>query len=902
MEKRFSHLAMVIVAILSILSCTEDMTTDSPQTEPTAETIINGSGDPVVIGGSTEDSKHASAASAKLFNEIYGISVETETRMHYRDKDTLGLSPYFEWDNNDHVSLRQYAIGNDNKVLAESFTFSYRTEGGGRRTTIKGKDDKNIMRWFKTADVDSQEIASYRLLGAYPEKDEHIGDTDETKGKETYKGKITALSLNKSGEKINQDAPILVEYDTPRRQVVTINNSEYAKERARNGSYIYQPQDNQLFQVGYANTSSQWTQMHFKPILSTVVLKIVAPNNNEITRVDSVKLRLFKGNSYVGFAPKYRMLLKSDLTKYQELKRLETNERPVDIVVRFYNKNGADDDKKKSQEISAGKDIILTAYIPAIDLTKGNPEGYRVQAQVFCKDPVEVGAISIGEPGNLQGITYYTLPAAEKLAAKVNLRKVDPANWMNELPENTPIRNLSLPGAHIAAWALSDESGHDPIQHSTQDVSIKTMLEQGVRVFDLRMNSATVSNPTPPADQIGPATYNRNSNGEPFRYQAEQGNAVKIAKVFNDFMASHKGESVFIILSSVATAGKSTVSERRTEMINLWNSISGNCVEFSPDLTIGDAKGHLVLMVRPDPGFDVGAISPLNVPDKYIATNNQEQTYYDTWVYRTYSKKYCPLTGWHMAYGDQYAYFSPKSATEYKTYNAWSDDAWSKADGVLGSFGNNTRTLKNENSFHAWQDKESYDRGRYWYNARMLYLHDWDPLTELYPQKTYLGADLKVLDFEVIQKGTYTFTDYYGKTWTGLKPIDFKFRLMIDFMRMAGDPRYSKHWFATMLPVYINGDATQRNWWAYNVNGYNDGSERVETLPKMLLENMRGNIGRNRFGFIFLDGIPDKTKFANYNSSNVTYNNDSWDGQRRKIIQEVMNAILINNALTNIPK
>ena len=55
--------------------------------------------------------------------------------------------------------------------------------------------------------------------------------------------------------------------------------------------------------------------------------------------------------------------------------------------------------------------------------------------------------------------------------------------WMKELPDNTPLREMSIPGTHDsgALHSIGDVAG------KCQDLSIADQLAIGVRFFDIRL-------------------------------------------------------------------------------------------------------------------------------------------------------------------------------------------------------------------------------------------------------------------------------------------------------------------------------------------------------------------------------------------------------------------------------
>ena len=61
---------------------------------------------------------------------------------------------------------------------------------------------------------------------------------------------------------------------------------------------------------------------------------------------------------------------------------------------------------------------------------------------------------------------------------------VDHAEWMSSLADDTPLRDLSLPGTHDSATGILGSAATEIVR--TQSMSIRQQLEAGVRVLDIR--------------------------------------------------------------------------------------------------------------------------------------------------------------------------------------------------------------------------------------------------------------------------------------------------------------------------------------------------------------------------------------------------------------------------------
>lgn len=151
---------------------------------------------------------------------------------------------------------------------------------------------------------------------------------------------------------------------------------------------------------------------------------------------------------------------------------------------------------------------------------------------------------------------------------------INRGSWMEDLPGNVKVREVSLPGAHDAA--TSSLSGGST-GGKTQTYTIADQFERGVRVFDLR----------PREDMFIYHTYNTQ---------------VKMDDVFTaigEKLENNPTEfAIFIIRFERDTPTEAETSEWESKMKETLEKHDDKITAFSPSLTVDEARGKIIVLSR----------------------------------------------------------------------------------------------------------------------------------------------------------------------------------------------------------------------------------------------------------------------------------------------------------------
>lgn len=138
-------------------------------------------------------------------------------------------------------------------------------------------------------------------------------------------------------------------------------------------------------------------------------------------------------------------------------------------------------------------------------------------------------------------------------------------SWMAQLPDAMPMRRISLPGAHDAA-AKNLSTG------KTQDLDIAALWDAGVRAFDLRPNNNLTL------------------------YHGAASTGVTMEQAFSAIegkLAVDKNDFAFLLIKM-----EQANDAWPTTMANFLKQHDANIVQYSPNMTLGQARGKIVVVTR----------------------------------------------------------------------------------------------------------------------------------------------------------------------------------------------------------------------------------------------------------------------------------------------------------------
>lgn len=241
-------------------------------------------------------------------------------------------------------------------------------------------------------------------------------------------------------------------------------------------------------------------------------------------------------------------------------------------------------------DLGPGESVTFTIFLPPLPINSSNQVTVRVHATGETTQEV-----TIGDDANLN------IEASAK--ATINMPDYpteDTGNyWITPLDDNIYVSQLSIPGTHDAATMdCSLNAG------KCQSRSISEQLEMGIRCFDLR----------PAAPIIWP--FFESSSALPI-YHGTANCDIDLRDVydtFNTFLEAHPGEFIITILRWEEERALSSESRFNSAMNTFVGSTryTSHALESEyckKDVTIGEMRGKILTIMRPNQGSD---------PDEYF--------------------------------------------------------------------------------------------------------------------------------------------------------------------------------------------------------------------------------------------------------------------------------------------
>lgn len=157
--------------------------------------------------------------------------------------------------------------------------------------------------------------------------------------------------------------------------------------------------------------------------------------------------------------------------------------------------------------------------------------------------------------------------------------------WMTDLPDATKVRNISIPGSHDAATGngfTTLSSIGAAFSGVTQSLSLSEQWDAGVRAFDLR------------------PTYKSDADGKLKIYHG----ILETKLTMKDALQTIKSKLIenpqecAIILTRHESDSDDNSAEWPAAMADLMAEFEDYMVAFSPSLTLGDARGKMLLLSR----------------------------------------------------------------------------------------------------------------------------------------------------------------------------------------------------------------------------------------------------------------------------------------------------------------
>lgn len=257
-------------------------------------------------------------------------------------------------------------------------------------------------------------------------------------------------------------------------------------------------------------------------------------------------------------------------------------------------------------DLASNKTLTITAFLPPMSKEVAANLKRQVKVRVHATGNKELVASIKTNDASSDSWTTQLTPSVKrkiKLPAIPTSTNETGNNWITALDGSIYVSQMSIPGAHDAATGEEMASIIGDIFASTQEQTLATQWNLGVRAFDLR-----------------PAIYDAiiGSTNELWLYHGMTRVAVSWASAMNTIKANltdNPGEFAIVLFrhEDESTLGKNTdTTDFNNYMTNWINANSSWIVDWKPDLTIDECRGKIILISRFSGSWSYGCFTGWN--------------------------------------------------------------------------------------------------------------------------------------------------------------------------------------------------------------------------------------------------------------------------------------------------
>lgn len=510
----------------------------------------------IVSGCKNDELDPDKIADGKGQNVSFTLSGQT-TRTVYGEKDEINQKWPIYWADKD--SIRIYCNEAEDVTDAAYQVISTSLDGNSNKGTLNVNE--NGLKWGSDDGV-------HNFYAVYP--------NDVKKAKVENGFAYFALNYN---------------------QVCTITKD------AVNGNYIAEPDMKNAFMVANVSTIPvEDVTLNFRPIMTTLDITV---RGRATTNTGTITLT---GISIINNSVNYSMTDDGFFQYDIKNNKLVTSSASEKGIIYTRLKNNINDKNEYHIDIDPGQSVTFTVFLPPVPINDANKIDVRVHATGETTYSVTVGgqddangkAIEY-QPSSKGSLTLGWFPTTQ-----------NGNNWITPLDDDIYVSQLSIPGTHDAA---TKDAGYLINAGRCQDLTIEEQLNIGIRAFDLR----------PTTRSWGSVNSDGNKNLPIYHGATSCKTDMKtVFNTFNKYLDNNPGEFIIVTCrweneADVHIATKwDTFNTCMTNFLNNEEFYPAKRkVSFQKDLTIGDMRNKILIIMRPNQGSS---------PDIFYADNALEGT------------------------------------------------------------------------------------------------------------------------------------------------------------------------------------------------------------------------------------------------------------------------------------
>lgn len=486
-------------------------------------------------------------------------------------------------------------------------TINFSVSGKSSRTVYDDADPYQI-NWVNgdqikifCAEAENAKSALYNVTPASTAKDGNIeaagsdvlqwgGDTETHHFYATYPGAADGVTVDANG---------IATFPINRNQKCTVTTTN-----GYEANVVAKPDMKNANMVAYTATAptDNAVSLNFKPLMTTLEIVVQGPASNineSNARVTGVSIvsTITTTSSQTGNDFKYD-IAKGTISGSAGTGTPTTKSETTFISLVDANGNAS------YVDLANGHTLTLTAFLPPMSEAQAAAMKRQVKVRVHITGNAELTAsIKTNIDESTKNWTTQFKPSAKK---KITLPAIHSGiqatgnNWITPLDGNIYVSQMSIPGSHDAATGEDMATFVGDLFAQTQENTLQTQWNLGVRCFDLR-----------PA--IYKATFG--STNELWLWHGVTRVAVSWASAMNTIKANltdHPGEFAIVLFrhEDESTIGKdNNTTNFNTYMTNWVNANKSWIVNWRPDITIDECRGKLILVSRFNGTWEYGCFT-----------------------------------------------------------------------------------------------------------------------------------------------------------------------------------------------------------------------------------------------------------------------------------------------------
>lgn len=345
----------------------------------------------------------------------------------------------------------------------------------------------------------------------------------------------------------------------------------------------------------------------FKPIMTTLDVVITAanvtPNTVGSARVTGISIAsTISTNSAASKENFYYNIVDGAITSKDATSTEEAAKQTEQTFVNLVDADG----KASYVDLANGHTLTVTVFLPPMSEEVAALLKRKVKVRVHATGNTELVASLKTNDASTDAWTTQLAPGSKRkivLPAIPTDAQYSGNNWITPLDGDIYVSQMSIPGSHDAATGEEMATIVGDIFASTQEQTLQTQWDLGVRAFDLR-----------------PAIYDAiiGSTNELWLYHGMTRVSVSWATAMNTLksnLTDNPGEFAIVLFrhEDEGTLGKNTnTDDFNTYMTNYINANSSWIVDWKPDLTIDECRGKIILISRFSGSWSYGCFTGWN--------------------------------------------------------------------------------------------------------------------------------------------------------------------------------------------------------------------------------------------------------------------------------------------------